>query len=146
MTRGRTNIFVAGVLLLLATYIFLKRITLSGGALTSGDWLAMITAIQQSCSLKFSGAWTPPVQCLNTFLGDFVFPNPIIYLLITMGLKIAMLYALYRVFVNLTPDHYKRMHRSTLALMIIVFLVIGGGGRFLIGGTARILNSSSYYY
>jgi hypothetical protein len=144
LTHNRNNIFVAGVLLLLAAYIFLKRITLSEGALAFSDWLAMLTAIQQSCSLKLSGAWTPPVQCLNTFLGDFVFPNPIIYLLVIMGLKIAMLYALYRVFVNLTPGHYKRMHRSTLALMIIVFLVIGGGGRFLIGGTELILNSSIY--
>ena len=73
LTHSRNNIFVAGVLLLLAAYIFLKRITLSGGALTAGDWLAMITAPQQNCSLKLSGAWTPPVQCLNTFLGDFVF-------------------------------------------------------------------------
>jgi hypothetical protein len=144
LTHNRNNIFVAGVLLLLAAYIFLKRITLDEGSLAFGDWLAMITAIQQNCSLKLSGAWTPPVQCLNTFLGDFVFPNPIIYLLVTMGLKIAMLYALYRVFVNLTPDHYKQAHRSTLALMIIVFLVISGGGRFLIGGTELILNSSIY--
>jgi hypothetical protein len=144
LTHSRNNIFVAGVLLLLSAYLFLKRMTLSEGSLAFGDWLAMITAIQQNCSLKLSGAWTPPVQCLNTFLGDFVFPNPIIYLLVTMGLKIAMLYALYRVFVNLTPDHYKRAHRSTLALMIIVFLVIGGGGRFLIGGTELILHSSIY--
>tara|TARA_Y100001934_G_scaffold279630_1_gene384003 strand:- start:475 stop:2346 length:1872 start_codon:yes stop_codon:yes gene_type:complete len=117
---------------------------ISGEALAYGDWLAMITVIQQSCSLKLSGAWTPPVQCLNTFLGNFVFPNPITYLLVTMGLKITMLYALYRVFVNLTPDHYNKVRRSTLALMIIVFLVIGGGGRFLIGGTELILNSSVY--
>ena len=144
MTDSRKNIFVAGVLLLLAAYIFLKRIAIVEGGLAFGDWLAMITAIQQSCSLKLSGAWTPPVQCLNTFLGNFVFPNPIIYLLVTMGLKIAMLYALYRVFVNLTPDHYTKISRSTLALMIIVFLVIGGGGRFLIGGTELILNSSIY--
>jgi hypothetical protein len=116
----------------------------SGGALAFGDWLAMITAIQQSCSLELSGAWTPPVQCLNTFLGNFVFPSPMTYLLVTMGLKIAMLYALYRVFVNLMPDHYNKIRRSTLALMVIVFLVIGGGGRFLIGGTELILNSSIY--
>jgi hypothetical protein len=144
LTESRNNIFVAGVLLLLATYIFLKSIALSGGGLVFGDWLAMITAIQQSCSLELSGAWTPPVQCLNTLLGNFIFPSPIIYLLVTMGLKIAMLYALYRVFVNLVPNHYKRIHSSTLALIIIVFLVIGGGGRFLIGGTELILNSSIY--
>jgi hypothetical protein len=144
LTNNKNNIFVAGVLLLLAAYIFLKRMTPSGGALAYGDWLAMITAIQQSCSLELSSAWTPPVQCLNTFLGNFVFPSPMTYLLVTMGLKIAMLYALYRVFVNLTPDHYNKIRRSTLALMVIVFLVIGGGGRFLIGGTELILNSSIY--
>ena len=143
LTHTGNNLFVAGILLLLSAYIFFKGITLSGG-LAFSDWLAMVTAIQQDCSLKISGAWTPPVQCLNTFLGNFVFPNPIIYLFVTMGLKIAMLYALYQIFANLVPNQYDRTHKSALALTILVFIVIGGGGRFLIGGTELILNSSIY--
>jgi hypothetical protein len=144
LTNNRNNIFVAGVLLLLATYIFLKRIALSGGALAFGDWLAMTTAIQQSCSLELSGAWTPPVQCLNTFLGNFVFPSPITYLLVTMGLKIAMLYALYKTASSLAATYYDRLESSILALLVVFFLVIAGGGRFLIGGTELILNSTIY--
>jgi hypothetical protein len=137
------RLLTLGVLLLLSTYIFVKRIAVSG-ALGFSDWLAMLTGNGQECTLSLSGAWTPIVTCLNSFLRVFIFPHPIIYLIVSMGLRIAILYTLYRIFAALAPNHYKPEHKSTLALMVLTFLVIGGGGRFLIGGSDLIISSSIY--
>jgi hypothetical protein len=118
-----------------------------GQVLAFSDWLAMTTGLQQDCAHSLMAdltAWTPVVQCLNTFLRDIVFPYPLIYLFITLALKFFILLFLYNIYQAISPRKYSSAQQSILALYSILFIIIAGGGRLLIGGTDLVLLSTIY--
>ena len=129
-------------LVLLSTYILLKRMAMSDGFAFS-DWLSLIMSRNQQCTLAFD-TWLPPVTCLNVFLKTFVFPYPLMYLAATFLLKLGMLCALFGIVYFCSPKKLPAAYKSSVAIFSVVFIVVAGGGRFLIGGTDLIIVSSIY--
>ena len=129
-------------LVLLSTYILLKRMAMSDGFAFS-DWLSLIMSQTQQCTLAFDN-WLPPVTCLNVFLRIFVFPYPLMYLAATFLLKLGMLCALFGIVYFCSPKKLPAAYKSSVAIFSVVFIVVAGGGRFLIGGTDLIITSNIY--
>ena len=140
------ELFVFCSIFLLSIYLLVKRVH-TNELFPFGDHLAMNTLYGHMCTLDFSQTWTPPIQCLNVLLGE-IFAIPIIYLLVTLLIKIAIFGSLLFVYktLYLSSDNTHQFQREKFGLVLGVFCVlliaIGGGGRLLIGGGDIILHST----
>ena len=119
-------------LLCLSIYILVKRLYL-GEILPFSDHLALTTILRNECGLVFSGAWNPPLLCLNALLGK-IFALPPFYLTITLLLKVAMLVGVLSIYLKLSRSDLENKHSLAVALFCILVITIGGGSNFLSGG------------
>jgi len=129
---------------LLSIYGLVKRLADPSTALAFSDRLALANSISQQCTIiPAKNPWTPPVACLNELLGQII-QIPILYLVVTITLKLLIVLVLFRLYLDSQPEQSDQDKKILTSLVAIILLTVGGVGRLFIGGSDLILLSAIY--